>query len=156
VRDRQRDARRAGNRHANDAGQGDLNQTRYGSTATTRASCSTRRQSRMLRVHDPRLQRGGGEPEPGHPSVRRVSRHLNEVADLEPIEIPIVPRTLEPLASGSTRLFSGVATYADGEPATADSDEFIRQYYEGRDHRLAVAEKYAFHEYGWNKTPTRS
>jgi len=44
-----------------------------------------------------------------------------------------------------------VATYPDGEPATADSDEFIRQYIEGRDCRLKVAEKYAFHEYGWNK-----
>jgi pyruvate/2-oxoacid:ferredoxin oxidoreductase alpha subunit len=44
-----------------------------------------------------------------------------------------------------------VATYADGEPATADSDEFIRQYYEMRDHRLAVAGRYAFYEYGWNK-----
>ena len=29
---------------------------------------------RVLRVHDPRLQRGGGEPEPGHPAVRRVPR----------------------------------------------------------------------------------
>jgi pyruvate/2-oxoacid:ferredoxin oxidoreductase alpha subunit len=73
------------------------------------------------------------------------------VADLDTIDVKVVKRTIEPLASGSTRLFSGVATYPDGEPATADSDEFIRQYYEGREHRLKVAEKYAFYEYGWNK-----
>jgi pyruvate/2-oxoacid:ferredoxin oxidoreductase alpha subunit len=44
-----------------------------------------------------------------------------------------------------------VATYPDGEPATADSDEFIRQYNETRNHSLGVAERYAFYEYGWNK-----
>jgi len=68
--------------------------------------------------------------------------HLNEVADLDTIVVPVVPRTLEPLASGGIRLFSGVATYADGEPATADSDEFIRQYHESRDNRLEVAGRY--------------
>jgi 2-oxoglutarate ferredoxin oxidoreductase subunit alpha len=77
--------------------------------------------------------------------------HLNEVSDLDTIDVKVVPRTLEPLASGKTRLFSGVATYPDGEPATADPDEFIRQYYESRDSRLDVASRYAFHEYGWNK-----
>ena len=44
-----------------------------------------------------------------------------------------------------------MATYPDGEPATADPDEFIRQYYELRDCRLDVASRYAFYEYGWNK-----
>ncbi|HEX8938749.1 MAG TPA: hypothetical protein VF763_01190 [Candidatus Limnocylindrales bacterium] len=76
--------------------------------------------------------------------------HLNEVVDLDAIDVPVVPRTLEPLASGSTRLFSGVLTYADGEPATADADEFIRQYEVAKAARLAAAERYAFYEYGWN------
>jgi 2-oxoglutarate ferredoxin oxidoreductase subunit alpha len=77
--------------------------------------------------------------------------HLNEVVDLDTINVPVVPRTLEPLASGHTRLFSGVATYPDGEPATADGDEFIRQYEEAKALRLEVADRYAFYEYGWNK-----
>ena len=61
--------------------------------------------------------------------------HLNEVVDLDAINVPVVPRTMQPLASGGTRLFSGVATYPDGEPATADSDEYIRQYEEMREMR---------------------
>jgi pyruvate/2-oxoacid:ferredoxin oxidoreductase alpha subunit len=44
-----------------------------------------------------------------------------------------------------------VATYPDGEPATADSDEFIRQYHESKEASLDVAERYAFYEHGWNK-----
>jgi pyruvate/2-oxoacid:ferredoxin oxidoreductase alpha subunit len=44
-----------------------------------------------------------------------------------------------------------VATYADGEPATADSDEYIRQYEESRLNRLDVASRYNYFEYGWNK-----
>jgi 2-oxoglutarate ferredoxin oxidoreductase subunit alpha len=77
--------------------------------------------------------------------------HLNEVVDVDTIDVPVVPRTLEPLASGSTRLFSGVLTYADGEPATADADEYLRQYEVAQRIRLEAAEKYPFYEYGWNK-----
>jgi 2-oxoglutarate ferredoxin oxidoreductase subunit alpha len=133
-------------------GQGDLNQTRYGSTGDYTSIVFY--PSTVTECYEYTIHAFNAAEESRSPVILLSDAflgHLNEVADLEPIEIPIVPRTLEPLASGSTRLFSGVATYADGEPATADSDEFIRQYYEGRDHRLAVAEKYAFHEYGWNK-----
>ena len=133
-------------------GQGDLNQTRYGSTGDYTSIVFY--PSTVTECYEYAIHAFNAAEESRSPVILLSDAflgHLNEVADLEPIEIPIVPRTLEPLASGSTRLFSGVATYADGAPATADSDEFIRQYYEGRDHRLAVAEKYAFHEYGWNK-----
>jgi 2-oxoglutarate ferredoxin oxidoreductase subunit alpha len=133
-------------------GQGDLNQTRYGSTGDYTSIVFY--PSTVTECYEYTIHAFNAAEESRSPVIILSDAflgHLNEVADLEPIKIPIVPRTLEPLASGSTRLFSGVATYADGEPATADSDEFIRQYYEGRDHRLKVAEKYAFHEYGWNK-----
>jgi 2-oxoglutarate ferredoxin oxidoreductase subunit alpha len=133
-------------------GQGDLNQTRYGSTGDYTSIVFY--PSTVTECYEYTIHAFNAAEESRSPVIVLSDAflgHLNEVADLEPIEIPIVPRTLEPLATGGTRLFSGVATYPDGEPATADSDEFIRQYYEGRDHRLAVAEKYAFHEYGWNK-----
>jgi 2-oxoglutarate ferredoxin oxidoreductase subunit alpha len=133
-------------------GQGDLLQTRYGSTGDYTSLVFY--PSTVAECYEYSIQAFNAAEESRSPVVILSDAflgHLNEVADLDSIDIPVVPRTLEPLASGSTRLFSGVATYPDGEPATADGDEFIRQYYESRDNRLAVAEKYNFHEYGWNK-----
>jgi len=133
-------------------GQGDLNQTRYGSTGDYTSLVFY--PSTVAECHEYTIQAFNAAEESQSPVIILSDAylgHLNEVVDLDAIKVPVVPRTMEPLASGSTRLFSGVATYPDGEPATADSDEFIRQYIEGRDCRLKVAEKYAFHEYGWNK-----
>ena len=133
-------------------GQGDLNQTRYGSTGDYTSLVFY--PSTVAECHEYTIQAFNAAEESQSPVIILSDAylgHLNEVVDLDEIKVPVVPRTMEPLASGSTRLFSGVATYPDGEPATADSDEFIRQYIEGRDCRLKVAEKYAFHEYGWNK-----
>jgi 2-oxoglutarate ferredoxin oxidoreductase subunit alpha len=133
-------------------GQGDLNQTRYGSTGDYTSLVFY--PSTVAECHEYTIQAFNAAEESQSPVIILSDAylgHLNEVVDLDEINVPVVPRTMEPLASGSTRLFSGVATYADGEPATADSDEFIRQYTESRDCRLKVAEKYAFHEYGWNK-----
>jgi 2-oxoglutarate ferredoxin oxidoreductase subunit alpha len=133
-------------------GQGDLLQTRYGSTGDYTSIVFY--PSTVAECYEYSIQAFNAAEESRSPVVLLSDAflgHLNEVADLDTIDVPVVPRTLEPLASGSTRLFSGVATYPDGEPATADGDEFIRQYYESRDNRLAVAEKYNFHEYGWNK-----
>jgi 2-oxoglutarate ferredoxin oxidoreductase subunit alpha len=133
-------------------GQGDLNQTRYGSTGDYTSLVFY--PSTVAECHEYTIQAFNAAEESQSPVILLSDAylgHLNEVVDLDEINVPVVPRTMEPLASGSTRLFSGVATYPDGEPATADSDEFIRQYIEGRDCRLKVAEKYAFHEYGWNK-----
>jgi 2-oxoglutarate ferredoxin oxidoreductase subunit alpha len=133
-------------------GQGDLNQTRYGSTGDYTSIVFY--PSTVAECYEYTIQAFNAAEESQSPVILLSDAflgHLNEVADLDSIEVPIVPRTLEPLATGSTRLFSGVATYSDGEPATADADEYIRQYHESREHRLAVSEKYAFYEYGWNK-----
>ena len=134
-------------------GQGDLNQSRFGTTGDITSIVlypSTVAECYLYAVH------AFNAAEESRTPVILLSDaylgHLNEVVDLAAIEVPtIAKRTLEPLASGGTRLFSGVATYPDGEPATADADEFIRQYREAKAHRLAVAERYNFYEYGWNK-----
>ena len=133
-------------------GQGDLNQARYGSTGDYTSFAFY--PSTVAECYEYTIHAFNAAEESRSPVILFSDAflgHLNEVADLDAIHVPVVPRTLEALATGSTRLFSGVATYPDGEPATADADEFIRQYHEGRDHRLQVAEKYAFYEYGWNK-----
>jgi len=127
-------------------GQGDLNQTRYGSTGDYTSIVFY--PSTVAECYEYSIQAFNAAEESRSPVILLSDAflgHLNEVADLDEIKVPVVKRTLEPLAKGSTRLFSGVATYPDGEPATADSDEFIRQYYESRDERLAV------YEHGWNK-----
>jgi 2-oxoglutarate ferredoxin oxidoreductase subunit alpha len=37
-----------------------------------------------------------------------------------------------------------------GEPATADADEYLRQYYDAKHRHLEVAQRYALYEHGWN------
>jgi 2-oxoglutarate ferredoxin oxidoreductase subunit alpha len=133
-------------------GQGDLNQTRYGSSGDYASFVFY--PSTVAECYEYAIHAFNAAEETRSPVILLSDAflgHLNEVADLDAIDVPVVPRTLEPLASGGIRLFSSVATYPDGEPATADSDEFIRQYQETRKHRLEVAERYAFYEYGWNK-----
>jgi 2-oxoglutarate ferredoxin oxidoreductase subunit alpha len=133
-------------------GQGDLNQSRYGSTGDYTSIVFY--PSSVAECFEYTIHAFNAAEESRTPVILLSDAflgHLNEVADLDSIDIPIVPRTLEPLASGGTRLFSGVATYADGEPATADGDEYIRQFEAARQSREAVAERYAFYEHGWNK-----
>lgn len=133
-------------------GQGDLLQTRYGSTGDYTSFVFY--PSSVAECYEYAIRAFNAAEETRSPVVLLSDAflgHLNEVVDLDAIDVPVVPRTLAPLASGGTRLFSGVLTYPDGEPATADSDEFIRQYVESRDRRMAVADKYEFYEYGWNK-----
>lgn len=133
-------------------GQGDLNQTRYGSSGDYASFVFY--PSSVAECFEYAIHAFNAAEETRSPVILLSDAflgHLNEVADLDAIDVPVVPRTLEPLASGGIRLFSSVATYPDGEPATADSDEFIRQYHETRKQRLEVAERYAFYEYGWNK-----
>jgi 2-oxoglutarate ferredoxin oxidoreductase subunit alpha len=133
-------------------GQGDLNQTRYGSSGDYTSIVFY--PSTVAECFEYAVAAFNAAEESRSPVILLSDAflgHLNEVVDLDAIEVPVVPRTLEPLASGSTRLFSGVATYADGEPATADSDEYIRQYEESRLNRLDVASRYNYFEYGWNK-----
>jgi len=84
--------------------------------------------------------------------------HLNEVVDLDAIaaDVHAVPREVEPLGefSGAPRFFAGVLMYEHGpnagEPATADADEYMRQFYAAKHRHLEVAERYAQFEHGWN------
>lgn len=84
--------------------------------------------------------------------------HLNEIVDLDAIdaEVSIARRAIPPLGdfSDAPRFFAGVLMYEHGpnagEPATADADEYLRQFYAAKHRHLEVAERYAFHEHGWN------
>ncbi|HEX6656131.1 MAG TPA: hypothetical protein VF153_07980, partial [Candidatus Limnocylindria bacterium] len=55
---------------------------------------------------------------------------------------------------GNPRFFAGVLMYESGpnagEPATADADEYLRQYYAAKHRHLEVADRYALFEHGWN------
>jgi 2-oxoglutarate ferredoxin oxidoreductase subunit alpha len=83
--------------------------------------------------------------------------HLNEVVDLdqEGADLPVVDRSMAPLArhESAPRFFAGVLMYESGpnagEPATADADEYLRQFYAAKHLRLAVAERYPLYEHGW-------
>lgn len=84
--------------------------------------------------------------------------HLNEVVDLDEIaqQVEVVPRTIPPLGefTDRPRFFAGVLMYehgpSAGEPATADADEYLRQFYAAKHLHLEVAERYARYEHGWN------
>lgn len=84
--------------------------------------------------------------------------HLNEVVDLDAIgaEVSVARRAIPPLGefSDAPRFFAGVLMYEHGpnagEPATADADEYLRQFYAAKHRHLEAAERYAFHEHGWN------
>ncbi|MEX1156034.1 MAG: 2-oxoacid:acceptor oxidoreductase subunit alpha [Chloroflexota bacterium] len=85
--------------------------------------------------------------------------HLNEVVDLDEVglTVSVVPRTIAPLGrheAGKPRFFAGVLMYEHGpdagEPATADGDEYLRQFYETKHRHAEVAERYALYEHGWN------
>jgi 2-oxoglutarate/2-oxoacid ferredoxin oxidoreductase subunit alpha len=86
--------------------------------------------------------------------------HLNEVVDLDELvsSVEVVPRSLPPLAqheAGTPRFFAGVLMYESGpsagEPATADADEYLRQYYDAKHRHVEVAKRYPLYEYGWNR-----
>ncbi len=133
-------------------GQGDLMQSRFGTTGDITSLVFY--PSTVAECHKYTIQAFNAAEESRSPVILLSDAylgHLNEVVDLDEIKVPPVPRTIVPLAKGGTRLFSGVATYPDGEPATDDADEFIRQFTEMRDLRRKVADKYAFYEHGWNK-----
>ncbi|HEX2142480.1 MAG TPA: 2-oxoacid:acceptor oxidoreductase subunit alpha [Candidatus Limnocylindria bacterium] len=85
--------------------------------------------------------------------------HLNEVVDLDELAgtVPVVERQLPPLGGhtrGQPRFFAGVVMYEHGpnagEPATADADEYMRQYYAAKQRHVEVAQRYALYEHGWN------
>ncbi|HEU5324595.1 MAG TPA: 2-oxoacid:acceptor oxidoreductase subunit alpha [Candidatus Limnocylindria bacterium] len=84
--------------------------------------------------------------------------HLNEVVDLDEIgrEVQVVPRDIPALGDfvDEPRFFAGVLMYEHGpnagEPATADANEYLRQYYASKHRHLEVAGRYAYYEHGWN------
>jgi 2-oxoglutarate ferredoxin oxidoreductase subunit alpha len=68
-----------------------------------------------------------------------------------------VPREAPPLGKherGKPRFFAGVLMYEHGpnagEPATADADEYLRQFYAAKHRHHEVAKRYARYEHGWN------
>jgi len=84
--------------------------------------------------------------------------HLNEVVDLDEAAngIHVVEREIPPLGAftDGPRFFAGVLMYEHGpnagEPATADADEYLRQFYAAKHLHLEVAKRYAWYEHGWN------
>jgi len=84
--------------------------------------------------------------------------HLNEVVDLDATAegVAVVERSIPPLGefTDGPRFFAGVLMYEQGpnagEPATADADEYLRQFYAAKHRHLEVARRYAFYEHGWN------
>jgi 2-oxoglutarate/2-oxoacid ferredoxin oxidoreductase subunit alpha len=84
--------------------------------------------------------------------------HLNEVVDLDEIaaEVRVAERETAPLGefTDTPRFFAGVLMYEHGpnagEPATADADEYLRQFYAAKRRHLEVAQRYAYYEHGWN------
>ena len=84
--------------------------------------------------------------------------HLNEVVDLDAAadEVGVVERAIPPLGefTDQPRFFAGVLMYEHGpnagEPATADADEYLRQFYDAKHRHLEVANRYARYEHGWN------
>jgi len=83
--------------------------------------------------------------------------HLNEVVDLDEsaLSVTAAKRELAPLGefTDQPRFFAGVLMYEHGpnagEPATADADEYLRQYYEAKHRHVEVAKRYAQYEHGW-------
>ena len=83
--------------------------------------------------------------------------HLNEVVDIDAIaaDVAVVERAVPPLGefTDAPRFFAGVLMYEAGpnagEPATADADEYLRQFYAAKHRHLEVAKRYARYEHGW-------
>ena len=75
--------------------------------------------------------------------------HLNEVVDLDELageRARSCERSIAPLGksrAGQPRFFAGVLMYEHGpnagEPATADADEYLRQFYAAKHRHLEVA-----------------
>ena len=135
-------------------GQGDIMQVRYGSTGDyTPLAFYPNGVEEAFRVT---VQAFNAAEESLSPVVvlsDTFVAHLNELA-----EVKVVPRTLVPLGKhevGKPRFFAGVVMYEQGpnagEPATADADEYLRQYYAAKHRHVEVARHYALYEHGWNR-----
>ncbi|MGH2445682.1 MAG: 2-oxoacid:acceptor oxidoreductase subunit alpha [Candidatus Limnocylindria bacterium] len=84
--------------------------------------------------------------------------HLNEVVDLDAVagSVEVVDRAIPALGdfTDEPRFFAGVLMYEhgpnSGEPATADADEYMRQFYAAKHLHHEVAARHARFEHGWN------
>ncbi len=141
-------------------GQGDIMQVRYGSTGDyTPLAFYPNGVEEAFRVT---MQAFNAAEESLSPVVvlsDTFVAHLNEVVDLDDLanDMPVMEREMPPLGRhqpGSPRFFAGVLMYEHGpnagEPATADADEYLRQYYAAKHRHLEVAQRYALYEHGWN------
>lgn len=141
-------------------GQGDIMQVRYGSTGDyTPIAFYPNGVAEAFRVT---FQAFNAAEESRSPVVVLTDTfvgHLNEVVDPDELREGLHPaeRTIAPLGShepGHPRFFAGVLMYEHGpnagEPATADGDEYLRQYYAAKQRHLEVAQRYALYEHGWN------
>jgi 2-oxoglutarate/2-oxoacid ferredoxin oxidoreductase subunit alpha len=142
-------------------GQGDIAQVRYGSSGDyTPLAFYPNGIEEAFRVT---VQAFNAAEESRSPVVLLTDTfvsHLNEVVDLEELahSVEVVPRTIPALAKhepGSPRFFAGVLMYESGpsagEPATADADEYLRQFYAAKHRHLEVARRYPLYEHGWNR-----
>jgi 2-oxoglutarate ferredoxin oxidoreductase subunit alpha len=141
-------------------GQGDIMQVRYGSTGDyTPIAFYPNGVEEAFRVT---IQAFNAAEESQSPVVilsDTFVAHLNEVVDLDELagSVPVVDRSIPPLGRhepGKPRFFAGVLMYEHGpnagEPATADADEYLRQYYAAKHRHTEVADRYPLYEHGWN------
>ena len=141
-------------------GQGDIMQVRYGSTGDyTPIAFYPNGVEEAFRVS---IQAFNAAEESQSPVVilsDTFVAHLNEVVDLDELaaEVPVVERSIPPLGRhepGHPRFFAGVLMYEHGpnagEPATADADEYLRQFYAAKQRHLEVAARYSLYEHAWN------
>lgn len=141
-------------------GQGDVMQVRYGSTGDyTPIAFYPNGVEEAFRVT---VQAFNAAEESQSPVVvlsDTFVAHLNEVVDLDELagSLTVAERAIPPLGQhelGSPRFFAGVLMYEHGpnagEPATADADEYLRQYYAAKHRHTEVASRYPLFELGWN------
>jgi len=141
-------------------GQGDIMQVRYGSTGDyTPLAFYPNGVEEAFRVT---VQAFNAAEESLSPVVvlsDTFVAHLNEVVDLDELaaEVPVVERSIAALGRhepGHPRFFAGVLMYEHGpnagEPATADADEYLRQFYAAKQRHLEVAARYSLYEHAWN------
>jgi Pyruvate:ferredoxin oxidoreductase and related 2-oxoacid:ferredoxin oxidoreductases, alpha subunit len=141
-------------------GQGDIMQARYGSTGDyTPIAFYPNGVEEAFRVTVDAFNAAEESRSPVVVFSDTFVAHLNEVVDLDEIaaSVSVVPREVPALGrheKGKPRFFAGVLMYEQGpnagEPATADADEYLRQYYEAKHRHHEVARRYARYEHGWN------
>ena len=141
-------------------GQGDILQARYGSTGDyTPIAFYPNGVEEAFRVTVDAFNAAEESRSPVVVFSDTFVAHLNEVVDLDEIaaSVRVIPRQSAALGKhekGRPRFFAGVLMYEHGpnagEPATADADEYMRQYYDAKHRHHEVASRYARYEHAWN------